>query len=132
MRLIVFIATVKCKMLSQSFCVTVPPSVKHGNVTTDVVVGHTVWLDCQVSGIPLPTIQWYKDGREIKFLSSKYQLHDNGTLRVNDLKVADSGTYLCIAVNKGGVDERTVNVSILGKRTSRWRKLKGLINSCVL
>lgn len=32
-----------------------------------VEINSTVRLSCQVNGLPLPSIMWYKDGQQMKF-----------------------------------------------------------------
>lgn len=42
----------------------VPPSIKGGNVTTEVsaLINSIIKLECETRGLPMPAITWYKGG----------------------------------------------------------------------
>lgn len=69
-------------------------------------------LTCNVTGIPYPSVYWFKSGsRDIP----RAQLSNrNTTLVINDLRFEDRGEYQCVAVNKGGNDSSTATFVITG------------------
>lgn len=75
----------------------------------------TCKLLCCLSGKPVPTVKWYKDGREL----SKYEYamtHSDGvvTMEIIDCKPSDSGKYSCKATNCHGTDETVCVVIVEG------------------
>lgn len=91
--------------LPPEFTQLLPPV--RGNI--DKPVGHNVKLKCQVSGVPEPTITWFKDEKELREGSfggeSRLTRH---YLHLMDLKPQDAGTYTCAAANP------------LGAATANW------------
>uniref|UniRef100_A0A182P6L8 Ig-like domain-containing protein n=1 Tax=Anopheles epiroticus TaxID=199890 RepID=A0A182P6L8_9DIPT len=86
----------------QTFNVTVlvPPAIvsKIASYTSSVVASMT--FNCTVTGNPMPTAIWYKNGRE---LSSNYIVHLNyPMLQINTLDPEDEGLYQCMAKNEAG------------------------------
>lgn len=54
-------------------------------------------------GVPLPTLQWYKDAVSInKLQNPRYQVLPSGGLRIQKLHPEDSGIFQCFASNEGG------------------------------
>lgn len=75
----------------------------------------TCKLLCCLSGKPVPTVEWYKDGRKL----SKYEYamtHSDGvvTMEIIDCKPSDSGKYTCKATNIHGTDETDCVVIVEG------------------
>ncbi|KAH8269759.1 hypothetical protein KR018_000421 [Drosophila ironensis] len=76
----------------------------------------TCKLLCCLSGKPVPTVKWYKEGREL----SKYEYamtHSDGvvTMEIIDCKPSDSGKYSCKASNCHGTDETECVVIVEGE-----------------
>ncbi|KPU74929.1 uncharacterized protein Dana_GF19006, isoform G [Drosophila ananassae] len=76
----------------------------------------TCKLLCCLSGKPVPSVKWYKDGREL----SKYEYamtHSDGvvTMEIIDCKPSDSGKYICKATNCHGFDETECVVIVEGE-----------------
>ncbi|EYC10055.1 hypothetical protein Y032_0057g2742 [Ancylostoma ceylanicum] len=63
--------------------------------------GTEMILTCVVSGIPQPSITWFKDGER---LIGKHTKYENGvcTLTIHHTTVADAGSYTCEAENDHG------------------------------
>lgn len=59
-----------------------------------VDVGRSATLRCLLSGVPLPSITWYKDGQR---LEPEVELRE--TLRIPSVRPEDAGMYQCIASN---------------------------------
>ncbi|CAG9783717.1 unnamed protein product [Diatraea saccharalis] len=78
--------------------------------------GSNTVLECNVQGIPLPSITWYKDARKIASVGAEAANNDNDvydgegryrvevdrSLVINNLRMEDMGIYQCIANNDAG------------------------------
>ncbi|XP_043555476.1 hemicentin-1 [Chiloscyllium plagiosum] len=88
--------------------VYVPPSIKGGNITTDltVLLNHPMTLECEARGIPLPAITWYKADRPI--ISSPHATYINRgqLLQISQAHVSDAGQYICRVTSISGIAER--------------------------
>ncbi|XP_040311696.1 protein sidekick-1 [Herpailurus yagouaroundi] len=68
-----------------------------------VDVEETVDIACRAMGVPLPTLQWYKDAVSIgKLHNPRYKMLASGGLRIQHLRPEDSGIFQCFASNEGG------------------------------
>ncbi|KAH9500753.1 Hemicentin-1, partial [Bulinus truncatus] len=95
--------------------VWVPPVIDRSAVEAKprVILGHTISINCPVSGIPFPNITWVKDGKEVT-KSSKVQILSNGLLlRINDAEEGDAGIYSCVAENVAGKDRANMELAVL-------------------
>ena len=79
-----------------------------------VSFGKCIWLPCDTEGAPPPNIEWYRDGVRAFTNLPKYQVHVNGTLRICNAAESESGTYMCIARNRGGTTNATTVLDIQG------------------
>ncbi|CAK6959735.1 titin [Scomber scombrus] len=85
-----------------SLSVLEPPSVKLWPQVLTVPVGARVVLECQVSGHPLPSINWVKRGNS-KQTGGKIALGlRNATLVMQSVRSYDEGMYMCEASNTLG------------------------------
>ncbi|XP_072176576.1 hemicentin-1-like [Diadema setosum] len=82
-----------------------PPSIVTATQSYRVRVDTSVELECQVSGIPQPTIHWRHNGRDINLASGHYIKLDNNNLKIPLVRPEDSGTYTCIARNNAGIGQ---------------------------
>lgn len=68
-----------------------------------MVQGDKLELKCEVTGYPVPTVTWHKDGvllnntERISFQA--YKDTASGQLRIFDLSNDDDGNYTCVAEN---------------------------------
>ncbi|NXY61032.1 HMCN1 protein, partial [Callaeas wilsoni] len=94
--------------------VHVPPSIKGGNITTEVSVllNNLINLECETKGIPVPTITWYKDGQRV--ISSPQALYvDRGQfLQIPQAQVSDSAQYSCRVSSAAGTAEKLFRVDV--------------------
>ncbi|XP_006859935.1 PREDICTED: protein sidekick-1-like [Chrysochloris asiatica] len=66
-------------------------------------VEESVDIVCRAMGVPLPTLQWYKDAVSIGRLQNpRYKVLSSGGLRIQKLHPEDSGIFQCFASNEGG------------------------------
>uniref|UniRef100_A0A915E306 Ig-like domain-containing protein n=1 Tax=Ditylenchus dipsaci TaxID=166011 RepID=A0A915E306_9BILA len=71
-----------------------------------VMVGSAINMECKVTGVPMPTLKWSKDGgplrEDFRFewdndaASGTYRLH------IRESNINDEGTYRCVATNESG------------------------------
>ncbi|KAM8849475.1 obscurin isoform 11-T11 [Spinachia spinachia] len=77
-------------------------------------LGQTVKLACKVTGVPKPSVTWYKDGRAVEADPHHIVIEDpdgSCTLILDNMTADDSGQYMCFATSSAG------NASTLGKIT---------------
>ena len=73
---------------------------------TVVVAGSTIVLSCSVYGIPIPSLDWTRDGVTLssdlisRALSGTYNVTE--TVTVQSAVTGDSGLYACVASNRAG------------------------------
>nr|XP_016928763.1 obscurin isoform X5 [Drosophila suzukii] len=82
-----------------------PSFVKKLDNALDVLQGEPLVLECCVDGSPLPTVQWLKDGDEVKPSESvKISTNPDGLVRleINHCEPNDSGAYKLIISNPHG------------------------------
>lgn len=80
-------------------------------------IGMTVDLDCRAMSQPEPEIYWVTPmGNKVMMdmLSDKYSLNSEGTLRISNIQVEDSGRYTCVAQNSQGADTRVTAIRVNG------------------
>lgn len=65
----------------------IPPIIRRGPVNQTLAIDSTALLQCHVTGNPLPSIQWLKDGQRIMGSDPRMSLLDNGTLQITNLQV---------------------------------------------
>ncbi|XP_045484633.1 hemicentin-2-like, partial [Pieris rapae] len=105
-------ATNKFGNASETFDVDVlyPPYIGTGSEKVSVIVGELVSIDCDVSGLPLPSVRWFHEGREITS-GGRYNIYRNYTLSFI-ATVSDTGVYKCEASNRLGDAIKEVHVDV--------------------
>ncbi|XP_076334013.1 cell adhesion molecule Dscam1-like isoform X3 [Tachypleus tridentatus] len=83
-------------------------------VNVSVVEGHQLTIKCPVSGYPIHSITWEKNGLQLP-VTSRQLVFPNGTLIINQVaKDSDQGKYKCTARNiEGASDYQTVHVNVI-------------------
>ncbi|XP_059141244.1 vascular endothelial growth factor receptor 2-like [Physella acuta] len=71
-----------------------------------VSIGSNAAFQCGITGLPPPTILWFKDDKRIEVSEkdtekSNYVLHDH-SLTIKNASKADEGNYQCMGKNRGG------------------------------
>nr|XP_019943654.1 PREDICTED: Down syndrome cell adhesion molecule-like protein 1 [Paralichthys olivaceus] len=108
------------------------PSVLDSFQSGEVQVGHSVELPCVASGYPNPTIRWLKDGRPLP-ADSRWTRRITG-LTISDLRLEDSGNYICEVTNSFGSKEVTGHLNVIEplRVTLSPKNLKTGISSTVI
>lgn len=98
----------------------VPPSIKGGNVTTEIsaLINSIIKLECETRGLPMPTITWYKDGQPIISSSQALYIDKGQFLHIPRAQVSDSATYTCHVTNVAGTAEKSLHVDVYGKENN--------------
>ncbi|NXL64972.1 DSCL1 protein, partial [Chordeiles acutipennis] len=98
----------------------------------EVKAGRPVELPCIASGYPNPAVRWIKDGRPLP-ADSRWTKRITG-LTISDLRVEDSGTYICEVTNTFGSAEVTGTLTVIDplRVTLTPKKLKTGIGSTVI
>ena len=105
------------------FTILGPPAII-GTIKSEYTIGEgrTVKLRCKVSGTNEPLVNrtltaWKKLPNIVitkKF--SRFKMRIGRYLKITKVKVADQGTYLCIAYNPYGKIRREIKLVVQGKR----------------
>ncbi|CAI2354591.1 unnamed protein product [Caenorhabditis sp. 36 PRJEB53466] len=86
--------------------------------------GNEIVLECCVTGKPIPTITWYKDGLKLIIENRMLQYTDRkGVSRLNIMNVVmdDLGEYTCEAVNSLGKDFTHCTVKVVDMGLAKTR-----------
>ncbi|XP_077403626.1 basement membrane-specific heparan sulfate proteoglycan core protein isoform X2 [Vanacampus margaritifer] len=114
------------------------PQVQVSPPNIDAHEGDTLRLYCRASGSPTPKLTWLKNGgqippqaipshgfhqyksnsvdvlhRSIEETQASLDRTDIGTLLIPNVKVSDSGTYMCVGSNSVGSNSAPIKVSVL-------------------
>ncbi|XP_043085517.1 myosin light chain kinase, smooth muscle isoform X2 [Puntigrus tetrazona] len=81
-----------------------PPSFESQPESREAVQGEKVTFRCQVSGSPVPTVSWVKDGAPLRQRSGVSTRQEGGlhVLSLESAHITDTGQYACAAANKRG------------------------------
>ena len=80
-------------------------------------VGEELIVECELEGIPHPTVEWMKDGDQL-IVSRRESIIPPGTNRtisrviIDSATTADAGVYICIGINAAGSVSGTIQVEI--------------------
>ncbi|XP_006907796.1 hemicentin-1 isoform X1 [Pteropus alecto] len=94
--------------------VYIPPSIKGGNVTTEIsaLINSIIKLECETRGLPVPAITWYKDSQPIISSSQALYIDKGQFLQIPRAQVSDSATYTCHVTNVVGSAEKSFHVDV--------------------
>ena len=82
------------------------------NVTA--VSNTTITIRCPVSGVPTPSVTWFKDDVQV-IEGEQLFFSDNSSLVVERADVGDSAKYTCSIQSVFGKDNSSTTVTIIGK-----------------
>ncbi|RXM29445.1 Immunoglobulin superfamily member 10 [Acipenser ruthenus] len=78
-----------------------------------VEAGAKVMFNCEAVGEPKPKIMWLLPSNNMIAASNdRHLMHVNGSLAISNLKVTDSGEYLCVARNTAGDDTKVFKLEV--------------------
>lgn len=103
----------------------IPPDFSRHLRSVDVPEGTALTLECQVSGIPSPTISWFRDEENIDN-SSDFVLTNVGgicCLKIRKIVKEHTAQYTCKASNPGGETASSARVQVI----SKWLNLVTLV-----
>lgn len=92
-----------------------PPEIIKPLKQANCIQNHNAEFKCEITGIPKPTITWYKGAREI-VNGARYHIVNEGdvhTLTIKDVYGEDADEYVCRAVNKGGAKSTRAELFIM-------------------
>ncbi|OXA52829.1 Vascular endothelial growth factor receptor 3 [Folsomia candida] len=93
------------------------PSFSQKESEIDLNLGQTNYrLSCESVGLPLPKIQWMKDGKNLP--RTVVVENDGDTLLFEEVAYAHQGNYLCQATNPGGSVTKQFTISVADSKTS--------------
>lgn len=78
--------------------------------------GSCALIDCNVTGEPFPSIQWFNshgDRLDTESNGGKWWLLDGGVLNITSIEFADRGKYTCMASNIHGSSNCTVTLRVV-------------------
>lgn len=82
-------------------------------ISTDY--GSMMEIPCKASGIPPPTIKWYRNSEEIDLSSNSYWINDENSLVIKKVNLNDSAMFQCLASNAAGEKSSYVWVRVKSK-----------------
>lgn len=77
--------------------------------TVTVMEGRGASLQCQASGVPIPQLQFFKNGLPLESLDLGGGRRE---FTVAAAKLADSGVYFCRATNEAGSAQQEIHVNV--------------------
>lgn len=92
-----------------------PPEIVKPLRNVSAVQNRNAQFQCTITGLPRPTVTWYKGAREIT-QSARFHMFSEGdvyTLIINDVYGEDADEYVCRAVNKAGVKSTRAELLIM-------------------
>ncbi|XP_034438633.1 hemicentin-1 isoform X1 [Hippoglossus hippoglossus] len=99
--------------ISHNLQVFVPPVISSRGGTVTVVVNEAARLECEATGVPVPSLTWLKDGSPVTSVSHGIQVLSGGrVLSLSSAQVSDTGRYACVAVNAGGEQSREYDLRV--------------------
>ena len=88
-----------------------------GSHPTEIIVtrGKSISLECEVEGIPQPTVNWMKDGRPLTKGRGMEIMDEGHVVQLKNVHVSDTGRYVCVAMNIAGMTDRKYDLSVHSK-----------------
>ncbi|XP_065557817.1 roundabout homolog 2-like [Artemia franciscana] len=104
--------------------VFVPPIITSSEPFVRVEIGDIATLPCFVEGVPVPIVEWTKEGYfewGIMLPDSgrdgdRIKITPEGTLVIRDIHPEDAGTYICLSVNPGGGELSRTRILLISEK----------------
>uniref|UniRef100_A0A8C4GJP6 Heparan sulfate proteoglycan 2 n=1 Tax=Dicentrarchus labrax TaxID=13489 RepID=A0A8C4GJP6_DICLA len=93
------------------FVQSTQPQVQVSPQNIGVHEGDTLRLYCRATGSPTPKLTWLKNGGQIP-PQARMDRTDIGTLLIPNIKMSDSGTYMCVGSNSIGSNSAPIKVTV--------------------
>ena len=103
--------------LSLSLSSLAKPVILNSDTSDNTFVGDELFVQCQVGGIPDPTVTWSKDGSDLVDNSPSLRIITVGTnqdisrVEVDSARQTDAGMYTCTATNAAGSASMVLDVN---------------------
>ncbi|XP_077053448.1 immunoglobulin superfamily member 10 [Siphateles boraxobius] len=106
----------KDKMHVHISVVTAVPRIERPKLSyAKVKPGGNVLFDCKAIGEPKPKVLWMLPSKDMIAASyERYLVHANGSLDIRNVKLVDSGEYICMARNAAGEENKVYKLDIDG------------------
>ncbi|NWT15620.1 HMCN1 protein, partial [Vireo altiloquus] len=92
--------------------VQVPPSIADEATELLVTKLSPVMVSCTVSGVPVPSVHWTKNGIKLLPRGDGYRILSSGTVEIPSAQLAHGGKYTCVARNAAGSAHRHVTLHV--------------------
>ncbi|KAM3620522.1 uncharacterized protein V6R79_024924 [Siganus canaliculatus] len=94
--------------------VYVPPSIRGGNLTTEVIalLDMPVTLECEARGVPPPTITWQRNSETVLSTHQAQYVERGQHLKIPRAQAADAGRYTCRVTNVAGSAEKNYELDV--------------------
>ena len=80
-----------------------------------VNISDSAVLSCNFDGNPLPRITWRKNDEQFsKNSRARISIQHDGSLRINNVKQDDAGSFTCLGESELGIAENTVTMVVRG------------------
>jgi len=84
-----------------------------------VTEGQSVTFEAQITGVPVPSLSWQKDGRQIYPGGDHYRIQTEGnrsTLYIQSVRPDDDAWYQCTAASVSGTATNRVRLQVIQGR----------------
>ncbi|XP_047440704.1 vascular endothelial growth factor receptor 3 isoform X2 [Mugil cephalus] len=90
------------------------PRYKRSLTNQTVNVTESLRMECDVEGIPLPHLSWFKDNQPLHQMSGIQLQDSNRTLSIQRVREEDAGLYTCTACNQRGCVHSSAAIRVIG------------------
>ncbi|XP_078511554.1 neural cell adhesion molecule 1-like [Lissotriton helveticus] len=91
-----------------------PTFTSNENTYREIEQGYEAEIRCSVTGIPMPTITWIRNGKDVALFKDARVSVKNGNLRITKVQTSDAGLYSCRASieTRNEVEQKTFTLSV--------------------
>uniref|UniRef100_A0A8K9WZX2 Roundabout guidance receptor 1 n=1 Tax=Oncorhynchus mykiss TaxID=8022 RepID=A0A8K9WZX2_ONCMY len=75
-----------------------------------VLADESVEFHCEAQGDPVPTVRWRKEDADLP--KGRYEILEDHTLSVRDVRLSDEGSYTCVVENMVGKAEASATLTV--------------------